>query len=72
MPIRAFIGRASFTPEQVAAMSEAFNAALVDIGLSDRQDPLAEIVARKVIEICRQGECDPKRLYELALKDIRQ
>jgi hypothetical protein len=72
MPIRAFIGDASFRPEQIAAMSEAFNAALAELNLSDRQDPVAEMVARNIIEVCRHGECDPKRVCELALKKIRR
>ena len=72
MPIRAFLGHASFRPEQISAMSDAFNAALAELDLRDRQDPIAEIVARNIIEVCRQGECDPKRLRELALKEIRR
>ena len=71
MPIRPFIGDASFTPEQVMALNDAFNSALAELNLTDRQDPLAEIVAKKIIEIARGGERDPERLRELALKDIR-
>jgi hypothetical protein len=71
VPIRPFIGDASFTPEQVMALNDAFNSALAELNLTDRQDPLAEIVAKKIIEIARGGERDPERLRELALKDIR-
>jgi hypothetical protein len=71
VPIRAFIGDASFTPEQVFALNEAFNAALAELKLADRQDRRAELVAKKIIEVARLGERDPKRLCELALKDIR-
>jgi hypothetical protein len=39
MPIRAVIGDASFTREQVLALNEAFGAALVELKLMDRQDP---------------------------------
>lgn len=71
MPIRALIGDASFTPEQIFALNKAFNDALAELKLTDRQDPLAEIVAKKIIELAKQGERDPQRLCELALKDIR-
>jgi hypothetical protein len=71
VPIRPFIGDASFTPEQVMALNDAFNSALAELNLTDRQDPLAEIVAKKIIEIARGGERDPERLRELALSDIR-
>jgi hypothetical protein len=52
-------------------LNDAFNSALAELNLTDRQDPLAEIVAKKIIEIARGGERDPERLRELALKDIR-
>jgi hypothetical protein len=71
VPIRPFIGDASFTPEQVMALNDAFNSALAELNLTDRQDPLAEIAAKKIIEIARGGERDPERLRELALNDIR-
>jgi hypothetical protein len=70
MPVRAFIGDASFTPEGMMALNEAFNSALAELNLADRRDPRAEMVAKKIIEIARLGERDPKRLCELALKDI--
>jgi hypothetical protein len=59
MPIRAFIGDASFTPDDIEAINNAFSAALAQLGLADRQDPLAEIVARKIIEVVRLGERNP-------------
>jgi hypothetical protein len=46
-------------------------AILVELGLTDRTDPLTAIVASKIITICQMGECDPDRICELALKDIR-
>jgi hypothetical protein len=72
MPIRAFTGNASFTPEKIEAMNFAFKDALARLGLVDRNDPLATIVAKKIIEVARLGERDPKRMCELALKDIRR
>jgi hypothetical protein len=72
MPRHRFIGDASFNPETVHVMTTAFDAALKELGLADRNDPLAGIVAKKIIEIARLGERDPTRLCELALKDIRR
>jgi hypothetical protein len=72
MPIRAFLGDASFSPDEVIAMSTAFDNALKALKLTDRSDPLAEIVARKIIEIARLGERDPKRMAELAIRDIQE
>ena len=70
MVIRAFIGDASFDPEALIVLNEAFGAALAELR-TDRTDPLAAIVARKIIESARLGERDPKRLSEMALQNIR-
>src|SRR5215510_10376655 len=48
-------------------MSAAFGDALNKRELIDRDDPLAEIVARKIIEIARKGEHRPARLCSIAL-----
>jgi len=45
-------------------MGEAFEDALVRLGLANRTDPLAEQVAKKVIELGQQGERDPKRISD--------
>jgi hypothetical protein len=71
MPIRAFLGDASFSPEEVSAMSTAFNDVLKTLSLK-RDDPIAEIAAGKIIEAARQGELDPQRLAALAVKYIQQ
>jgi hypothetical protein len=51
-------------------MTEAFENALRALGLSDRNDPVTEIVAKKIIEISRTGERDPKRLAALAVDQL--
>ena len=43
-------------------MSEAFDGALLDLGLVKRDDPVVEMVAKLVIELVRQGEREPGRL----------
>jgi hypothetical protein len=61
----------SFDEQSVRAMTAAYEALLIELGLTDRTDPLTEIVASKIITICQMGERDPERICELALKDIR-
>jgi len=72
MPRRQFNVDGSFSPEIVAAMSAAFDDALNKLELIDRDDPLAEIVALKIIEIARKGEHDPARLCSSALDGIQR
>jgi hypothetical protein len=61
----------AFDEQSVKAMTAAYEAILVELGLTDRTDPLTTIVASKIITIYEMGECDPERICELALKDIR-
>ena len=49
MPIRRLLKDAKFELEEVAVLKRAFNSALSALYLVDRDDPVCEIVARKVI-----------------------
>jgi hypothetical protein len=58
----------AFQPEHITVMGHVFEDVLRTIGGVNRQDPLAEKVAKKVIELAQTGDCDPLRLKELTLK----
>jgi hypothetical protein len=51
--------------EQTAIM------ALVALRLADRGDLANEILAHKIIELAKAGECDPERLCEGIMKEFR-
>jgi hypothetical protein len=73
MPIRQFLrGDVAFGPEHLAAMSAAFDEALRKLQLNDRSDKVTELVARQIISIAKQGERDPARLCEAALRAFKQ
>ena len=69
-PIRLFVRLGAFEPEMIAAMSEAFEAALDDAGQSDamREMIAREMIARRIIRAAMLGERDPVRLMEAALR----
>jgi hypothetical protein len=58
----------AFQPEHISVMGHVFEDVLRTIGGVNRQDPLAEKIAKKVIELAQTGDCDPLRLKELTLK----
>jgi hypothetical protein len=60
-----------FEPEAVICMARAYEGALVALRLTDRQDPLTESVARKIIEIAETGERNHTRLRDRALEELR-
>ena len=59
MPLVRFLDNHSFGPEAITAMTAAFEDTLRTLGLVDHIGLAAEIVAKTVIELARQGECDP-------------
>jgi hypothetical protein len=73
MPIYGLIRQeAVFSPEEVSVITKAFDAALQSLGLVNRSDPVAETVARKIIDLARMGERDPDRLCDQVLKTYGQ
>jgi len=66
MPIRLFVGTGEvLQPDDLTIMNAAFSAALTKLGLTDRQDPLVEIVGRRIVHAVLNGERDPTRLTEI-------
>jgi hypothetical protein len=57
----------AFEPEEIARMSAAYEETLRVLQLADRQDPITELVAGKIIEVAGTGERDPARISEQAL-----
>ncbi len=72
MPLTSYLEGGVFEPPQIEAMTTAFEAVCHSLQLADRDDPLTEIIARKVIEVARTGEHDPDRLRELVLTNLNQ
>ena len=71
MPIHRLLEREAFEPELTAIMGDVFEDVLQTLGLVDRQDPLTEMVAKKVIELAQAGERDPARLKQLTLEAFK-
>jgi hypothetical protein len=70
MVISKMLEEAVFPPEDVAGMTTAYDAALQLLQLTDRADPVTEIVAKKIIEIARSGERDPPKICARAIKEL--
>jgi len=59
-----------FGPEEIACITIAYEDALRVLGLSDRTDPLTELVAKKIIEIAQTGERDPMQIRKRAIANL--
>jgi hypothetical protein len=71
MPIYPLFRRSAFEPDAIDAMERAFEAALRELDVTDRADPLAEAVAKRIIEFAQRGERDPDRLRARAVGSLR-
>jgi len=60
----------SFSPEEIAIMTAAFQDALAVLQLKNREDPATLLVARAVFEAAKNGERDPIRLRDAAINSI--
>jgi hypothetical protein len=60
----------TFGPTEISAMTAAYEAALVDLGLVDRDDPITEIVATAIVSITSMGEREPTTIKDRALNAL--
>lgn len=62
--------RTSFGPETLSTLGEAYDAAFANV--RDKQPPevICGIIASRIIAAAMQGECNPDRLCEVALRDF--
>jgi hypothetical protein len=72
MPLTSYLQGGVFEPEQIDAMTVAFKGVCNSLQLLNQDDPITEIVARKVIEVAGTGERDPDRLRDLVLTELNQ
>ena len=69
MPINRFLERGKLQPEQVERLNKAFELALRSLGV-DRNDPMVDILARKIIEIATTGIRDPREIADTAIRQL--
>jgi len=70
MPIYRLLQNSPLGPEEIAVLTEAYEATLRKLGLVDRNDPIAEIIAKKIIELGQRGVRQAEQLIELAIKEL--
>ncbi len=70
MAIYRMIRQSVFEPEMIGRMTAAYEHALNVLGLADRNDPITDLLARKIIEIAEMGESDPDRLCRRTLEAL--
>ena len=69
MPLNRLLATSKLTPEDIERLNRAYTLTLRSLSLVDRNDPLTEIVARKVIEIGVTVH-DPADIAEQTIKAL--
>ena len=57
-------------PEELNRLGAAYERTLEALGLTDRTDPVTELVAKKLLALHETGICDPGRLSAIAVEDL--
>jgi hypothetical protein len=70
MTIYRMLKGSPLEPELIRSLEAAYEKTLRKIGLVDRDDPITEMIARKIVEIAQTGVQDPAQLSAMAIKEI--
>jgi hypothetical protein len=72
MPIRMLLEEDhAFSPDDVTILIDAFQGTLRALRLTDPEHPSSIKVAKIIVGLAKDGERDPDRLRDLALKFVR-
>jgi len=70
MPINRLLRDGKIKADEVERLNRAFTFTLSSLSLVDRNDPVCDIIARKVIEVDAAGTHDPKEIAKLVAKEF--
>lgn len=70
MPLNRLLKDGVFEPDEIRILNEAYESALRALYLVDRNDPVTEIVARKVIEVGQSGITDPAQIASRTVESL--
>ena len=70
MPIHRLIQNLSFNQDDIERLAEAYEEALRALHISDRDDPINQVIAQRIIEGARTGVRDPGDLCKMAIQDL--
>lgn len=69
MAIYRLLQNSTLGPDEIKCMTDAYEHALLAIGLTDRSDPITENIARKIMAIAEAGE---RRLTFIAARALKE
>jgi hypothetical protein len=70
MAIYRLLQNSPLGPEEISILTNAYERTLRKLCLVDRNDPVTELVARKIIDLAQRGVREAKKLSEMAIKEL--
>ena len=70
MAIYRLLQNSPLGPEEIAILTDAYERTLRRLALIDRNDPITELVAKKVIEMAQRGVREARQLSDMTVKEL--
>jgi hypothetical protein len=70
MAIYRLLQNSPLGPEEIAVLTDAYERTLRKLGLVDRNDPITELIAKKVIEMAQRGVREAHQLSDMTIKEM--
>jgi len=70
MAIYRLIANGSFGPDEIKVMTAAYEDALIDLRVANRDDPITELLAKAIVNVTATGERDPILVKERAINAL--
>jgi len=70
MAIHKLIANGSFGPDEIEVMRAAYEAALIDVGVTNPDEPITDLIAKSIVNVAATGERNPKEVMERALNAL--
>ena len=70
MSIHRLIANGSFGPDEIEAMTAAYDAALIELCQPNNDDPITELIAKSIVNVTATGERAPMLIKERAINAL--
>jgi hypothetical protein len=70
MAIHRLLKNCTLEPKEVSRITAAYEQALDKLCVKDRDDPLTEMIARRIIKIAQTGIKDPAAISAQAIQEL--
>lgn len=70
MTVHRILQNVPLGPERIAELVEAYQVTLQELNLAEHDDPMTQMIAKKIIEVSQTGVRDPKDISRLAIRAL--